>query len=169
MRKDNVQTGIWLIGIGVLALTNFWWPGIMFVIGLSALASGSIQGAIWMFGIGILAWFDFWWPGILFLIGIGILAGGFRPARELVPAEDGNIPDPLSADPLADNEPSFDNGGESTVIDSQASSPPPFSPSSQAWLPARCPACGAPLLTNEVVWFASDRAECPYCHTQLQP
>ena len=43
MKKDNLQTGIWLIGIGILALTNFWWPGIMFVIGLSMLMSGSIQ------------------------------------------------------------------------------------------------------------------------------
>ena len=166
MQKNNIQTGIWLIGIGVLALTNFWWPGIMFVIGLSALASGSVQAAIWLFGIGVLAWFDFWWPGILFLIGIGILAGGFRPFRDRTPVENANIPDELPSEPPADNV-SFDNVDEN--ISDSAPVSPPSSPTPQNWLPSRCPACGAPLLAGEAIWHAPHRAECPYCHTQLKP
>ncbi|HLF87830.1 MAG TPA: hypothetical protein VI451_02710 [Anaerolineales bacterium] len=168
MQRSNLQTGIWLIGIGILALTGFWWPGIMFVIGISALANGSIQGAIWLFGIGILAWFDFWWPGILFLVGIGIIAGSLRPFREQqpTPVGDGEVPDeifpesPVSSDEFPEE--SFDNPPISTA-------PPPVVSSSRSWLPARCPACGAPITTDEVIWLGADRAECPYCHTHLQP
>jgi len=29
--------GIWLIGIAVLAVTGWWWPGIMVLVGLSAI------------------------------------------------------------------------------------------------------------------------------------
>lgn len=33
----GLQGGVWLLGIGVLALLNAWWPGILIVIGLSML------------------------------------------------------------------------------------------------------------------------------------
>ncbi len=44
-RRRAVRTGIWLIGIGVLALTDWWWPGILFLIGLSILVSAWIPAA----------------------------------------------------------------------------------------------------------------------------
>jgi hypothetical protein len=39
MDRKSVQSGIWLIGIGVLLLTGYWWPGILILIGLSMLAN----------------------------------------------------------------------------------------------------------------------------------
>ena len=37
----GIMGGIWLIGIAVLAVTGRWWPGIMVLVGLSAI-SGAI-------------------------------------------------------------------------------------------------------------------------------
>ncbi|HNB52210.1 MAG TPA: hypothetical protein PK530_09725 [Anaerolineales bacterium] len=167
MNKSNLQSGIWLIGIGVLALTNTWWPGIMFVVGLSVLIGGSPQGALWLFGIGLLAMFDFWWPGILFLVGLSILAGAIFPDRkpETAPSfADAPRPEPVSSQ----NSQPFDEFRQPTPTPS----PPPLSsppPPSRLWLPTRCPACGAPLTPAEVLWHDDTHAECSYCHTQLAP
>ncbi|RIK29053.1 MAG: hypothetical protein DCC56_14435 [Anaerolineae bacterium] len=42
MNKERAELGIaggiFLIGIGVLIMTGFWWPGILFVIGLALAA-----------------------------------------------------------------------------------------------------------------------------------
>lgn len=35
----SIRTAIWLIGVGVLALADWWWPGIIFLIGISMLVS----------------------------------------------------------------------------------------------------------------------------------
>jgi len=166
MQRGNLQIGIWLIGIGGLAFTGFWWPGIMFVAGISALAGGSLQGVIWLFGIGILAWFDLWWPGILFLVGIGIIAGSLRPAREQQPAPIGHGGVPHEMFP--ETPVSSDEFPEESIENPPISTAPPVS-SSRSWLPSLCPACGAPLTKDEAIWLEDDRAECPYCHTLLQP
>lgn len=167
MNKNNLQSGIWLIGIGILALTNTWWPGIMFVIGFSVLVSGSPQGALWLFGIGLLAMFDFWWPGMLFLVGLSILVGAVFPERkpEMAPSfADAPRPTPGSSknsqasDEFPQPSPTYTN------------SPPPSSPAtSRLWLPTRCPACGAPLTPTEAIWHDDIHAECSYCHTPLVP
>lgn len=39
----NVQTGIWLIGLGVLFYFNWFWPGILVLIGISMLSQALIQ------------------------------------------------------------------------------------------------------------------------------
>lgn len=35
-------------------------------------------------------------------------------------------------------------------------------------LPAKCPACGAPIKPDEVTWLDPDSAECPYCGSVLK-
>jgi hypothetical protein len=82
-RADQVAGGVFLIGLAVLFLTGFWWPGIMFVIGLSAIARGVAEGQDWynvpgglsMIGIGLLFWFGFSWPLLLIFIGVSMLFG----------------------------------------------------------------------------------------------
>jgi len=37
------QSAIWLIGLGVLFLTGWWWPGILIVIGLSMVAGALLR------------------------------------------------------------------------------------------------------------------------------
>lgn len=77
--RDNasqISGGVFLIGLGMVFLTGWWWPGIMFVVAASILARTMAEGkplqtatgAFWMIGIGVL----FGMPGLL-----GDIAGGF--------------------------------------------------------------------------------------------
>lgn len=62
MEKDkrrmagSISGGIFLIGLGVLLATGWWWPGIMVVIGLSSGAALIFRGKTWR-GIGTIAFF----------------------------------------------------------------------------------------------------------------
>jgi hypothetical protein len=46
-RANAVTGGIWLIGLGILFATKFWWPGILFLAGITAIVQGSARGAGW--------------------------------------------------------------------------------------------------------------------------
>lgn len=86
----GVSGGVFLIGLAVLAITGWWWPGILVLIGITALggsaASGQrwagVQGALWLFGLAFIAQFNLWWPGILVLAGLSaILSAIWRSRR----------------------------------------------------------------------------------------
>lgn len=70
--------GLFLIGLGVLAVFDWWWPGILVLVGLMALVGSAgagqpragLYGALFMLGLALIAAFGWWWPGILFLVGI---------------------------------------------------------------------------------------------------
>lgn len=89
-RADKISGAVFLIGLGVLFFTGFWWPGILMLIGVTSLAQGlaqgrgwsGLQGAVWMIGLGILALTNLWWPGILILIGVSILIGYFQHPQQ---------------------------------------------------------------------------------------
>ncbi len=82
-RADQISGGVFMIGLAILFMTGFWWPGIMFVIGASAMARGvaegqawyTVPGGLWMIGIGLVFAFNFSWPMILILIGLSMLFG----------------------------------------------------------------------------------------------
>jgi hypothetical protein len=99
-KASAISGGIFLISLGVLLYTGWWWPGIMFAIGLSAGAELVFRGKT-LRGIGTLAFFcaipiAIWvvqeteipWTlvGPLVLIGIGVIVlvkGLFlRPEKE---------------------------------------------------------------------------------------
>ena len=82
-----VSTGIFLISLGVLIITGWWWPGIMIAIGLSSGAELVFRGQTAK-GVGTLAFFCgipivVWliqstqipWSlvGPMILIGIGVI------------------------------------------------------------------------------------------------
>jgi len=82
-----ISGGIFLVSLGVLLYTGWWWPGIMFAIGLSGCAELIFRGKT-ACGIGTLAFFcaipiAVWiiqeanipWSlvGPLLLVGIGII------------------------------------------------------------------------------------------------
>jgi hypothetical protein len=46
-QANALSGGIWLIGFGVLFVTKLWWPGIMFLIGITAIVQGMVQGRRW--------------------------------------------------------------------------------------------------------------------------
>jgi hypothetical protein len=77
-RRDNpIAGGVFLIGLGLLFATGAWWPGILYVLGASAITQGVVErgnrsaiiGGLWMIGIGMLFGFGFSLP--LLLVGIG--------------------------------------------------------------------------------------------------
>ena len=95
----QVGGGVFLVGLGMLFLTGWWWPGVMFVCAASILARTMAEGkplrratpAFWLIGIGIVfgaPWLvgaiasGFWkfFPLILIGLGLFMLFGGrFRP------------------------------------------------------------------------------------------
>src|SRR4051812_22061822 len=87
-RSNQIFGGTFLIGLAVLFLTNWWWPGIMFVIGIAMIARAGAEGRNWMseraglicIGIGVVfGFFSFnWWPLILIAIGVYLLLGNHR-------------------------------------------------------------------------------------------
>ena len=84
---DGISGGIFLICLGVLIYTGWWWPGIMVAIGLSSGASLIFRGQIWRgilsfaffisipIGIWIINETEIPWTlvGPMILIGIGVV------------------------------------------------------------------------------------------------
>ena len=56
-KASGISGGIFLIGLGVLLFTGWWWPGIMLVIGLSAGAELIFRGKTAR-GIGTMIFFS---------------------------------------------------------------------------------------------------------------
>ncbi len=93
-RSNEVFGGTFLIGLALLFLLNWWWPGILYVIGIALIVRAVAQGRNWMgeraglisLAIGVfftvidlLKVFTFnWWPLILILIGLYLLFGSHR-------------------------------------------------------------------------------------------
>ena len=87
--RGGVAGGIMLVGIGLLIITNWWWPGIMLVIGCAAAGErflrGEVAQAIGVFalflaiplGIAIVQHIDIPWnlviPFVLIVIGVVIV------------------------------------------------------------------------------------------------
>lgn len=82
-----ISGGIFLISLGILIITDWWWPGIMFALGLSGGAALIFRGKIWR-GMGTIAFFsaipivvwifqetDIPWGlvGPFILIGLGVI------------------------------------------------------------------------------------------------
>ncbi|NWF68606.1 MAG: hypothetical protein HXY40_05945 [Chloroflexi bacterium] len=87
-RSNEISTGTFLIGLAILFITGYWWPGIMFVIGISSIAQAlgegkawyAAQGGLWAIGIGLVFALGFNLPLLLIIIGVSMLIGyRFRP------------------------------------------------------------------------------------------
>jgi hypothetical protein len=87
--RDSITGGLLLVGIGVLLLTGWWWPGIMVVLGIAIGAglafrgrylAGIVMAAI-LFVIPLLAQTDIPWniyaPMILIGLGMVVLVKAF--------------------------------------------------------------------------------------------
>ncbi|MDX1438109.1 MAG: hypothetical protein R3335_14960 [Anaerolineales bacterium] len=84
---DAVSGGIFLISLGVLIFTGWWWPGIMVAIGLASGAGLIFRGNLWsgllslafFLSIPIVVWIiqetDISWTlvGAWVLIGLGVI------------------------------------------------------------------------------------------------
>jgi len=108
---------------------------------------GKIQGAIWLIGIAVLAWQGWWWPGILILVAISGVTQMFL-RRQAVKEHDMIV---------AREEEARSQTEERALHTARAEA-----------LPARCPACGAPLSAASVNWRTPTTATCPYCDTAVK-
>lgn len=87
LQINAINGAVWLVGIGVLIVTGFWWPGIMFLVGISsiiqALSMGqgwvAFQGAIWTIGIGVWALTGYNILVLFILIALSGLVAAFFP------------------------------------------------------------------------------------------
>ena len=85
MGRSEIGAGVFFIGLGILFFTHIisFWPGILFVLGASALARGmaegqhwqSVSGGLFLIGLGLVFLLNFSWPIILILIGLAMLFG----------------------------------------------------------------------------------------------
>ncbi|UCC88850.1 MAG: hypothetical protein JSV81_05985 [Anaerolineales bacterium] len=64
-KASGISFGLFLIGLGVLLFTGWWWPGIMVVLGLSSGAELIFRGQTAR-GIGSLAFF--WGIALVFIL-----------------------------------------------------------------------------------------------------
>jgi hypothetical protein len=81
--RNGITGGLLLIGLGVLLLTGWWWPGIMVVLGIAIGAglvfrgrylAGLVMAAIF-FAIPVLTTTNIPWGlfGSMILIGVGVV------------------------------------------------------------------------------------------------
>lgn len=80
-QTEAISGDIFLIGIALLWITGWWFPGIFFVIGAASMARAlredshwtNANGALWMFGLGFIFWLNLPWAVILLIIGLSML------------------------------------------------------------------------------------------------
>ena len=80
LKAEQVSGAVFLIGLGLVWITGWWFPGMLFVMGASIMASAivnnhpwtSATGALWMFGLGTIFWLNLPWGFIFLLIGLSM-------------------------------------------------------------------------------------------------
>jgi hypothetical protein len=97
--RSGVAGGLILIGIGVLLVTGWWWPGIMVVLGVALAAerwlSGRTREGIVVLGIflgipvaiSLMASIDIPWIWVVALVLIGLGVSGVVKAMSARPPE----------------------------------------------------------------------------------
>ncbi|MDR3637262.1 MAG: hypothetical protein P4L84_25885 [Isosphaeraceae bacterium] len=99
-RAHALVGATWLFGFAALFYTGYWWPGILFLVGVTSIVEGlvrgrgwyGLQGGLWAIGIGVWATLHYRLALFFVLIGISVLLGAFvRPslaAKKPAPVRD---------------------------------------------------------------------------------
>lgn len=93
VNAHHAFTGVFLVGLGIVAWTDQWWPGIMFVVAISLLVKALIEGQLAaniiavavLTGIGVLGLLGRHhlnlgvpiWPALFIVIGVAYLVKTF--------------------------------------------------------------------------------------------
>ena len=86
-RAGQITGGVWLIGLGLLFATGRWWPGIMFLIGVSAIVEGLVEGrgwyafqaGFWSIMIGVWALYHYSLPMLFVGLGVSMIVMAIAP------------------------------------------------------------------------------------------
>lgn len=92
-RSEQITGGVFFIGLAVLGLTGFWWPGILVVLGVTSIASGLLEGrqwqtasgGLWLIGLALVFFFRLPWWLLLALVGVSMIFGGLDFYRNGLP------------------------------------------------------------------------------------
>lgn len=90
---NHAFTGVFLVGLGIVAWCDFWWPGILFVIAAAQLAEALVEGRLGehlltiailvaIGGVGLAGKLHFdmhipFWPVLFIVIGLVYLVKTF--------------------------------------------------------------------------------------------
>ena len=142
MNRKNVIAAVWLIGLGLLFMVNYIWPGILILIGITMIVNATMHEE----------------PTVM-------------PPTDTLRQAQGKALDPL-AEPVEARvaEPSTSTTttalGESlpAVLASEAERLYLASK-----LPENCPACGAPMRANakKLTWHEDNSLSCGFCGYRL--
>ena len=104
-QANAITSACWLVGIGILIVTGSWWPGMMFLIGVSSIVQGlvagrgwyALQGGLWSLGIGVWALANYNILVLFVLIALsGLLAAFVKPPMlDRKPQPDSSLNDGL--------------------------------------------------------------------------
>lgn len=142
MNRKNVIAAVWLIGLGLLFMVNYIWPGILILIGITMIVNATMHEE----------------PTVMPPTGTLRQAQGtaLDPLAEPVEAR---VADPSTSTATAAL-------GESlpAVLASEAERLYLASK-----LPENCPACGAPMRANakKLTWHEDNSLSCGFCGYRL--
>jgi uncharacterized membrane protein len=85
-RAGQITGGVFLIGLGLLFALGWFWPGILYLIGTTALVegftetegrkrSGALQGGLFMIGMGVVFTLGFNLPLLFIILGVMTILG----------------------------------------------------------------------------------------------
>jgi len=145
MNRKNIIAAIWLIGLGILFLLNYIWPGILILIGLTMIVNATMREehpVIPPPGPSAAA------PAPEKVVeGVEVTPSVEKPVEAVPydPPEAGGEPLPEVLAPEADR----------LYLSSH--------------LPENCPACNAPMRANaeKLKWNADHSVECMFCGFRL--
>ena len=147
MNRKNVIAAVWLIGLGILFMVDYIWPGILILIGITMIVNATMRGEPTVM------------PPTTPQSPLR-QAQGTAPSAAAEPVEANFIEAMPYEPPTA--EPVIDAAGEPlpAILASEADR---LYLSSQ--LPEKCPACDAPLRANakKLAWHSDNSVSCMFC------
>lgn len=142
MNRKNVIAAVWLIGLGLLFMVNYIWPGILILIGIAMIVNATMHEE----------------PTVM-------------PPTDTLRQAQRTAPDPLAepvearvADPSTSTTTTALAESLPAVLASEAERLYLVSK-----LPENCPACGAPMRANakKLTWHEDNSLSCGFCGYRL--
>ncbi len=142
-RIDEINSAIWLIGLGVLFLTDLFWPGILILAGIAMIVRS------------------------LMINNLNEEEESSEPPTVTVTPDEAPAPAPVVVPAVAAALPPAAPDPNAIPDPLSGEMPTPI-PAFAKWLPEACPECGGPLVYEKMHWQSPSSAECPYCHTLVE-